>query len=270
MDESKTPSMSATEALLLDLLGDGERFGLELVATSDGRVKRGSVYVTLTPHGSQGLRRIASGRTARRRDRPAPPLVQGQRLRRHRAAGLSIAAAGHQPAAGRGTVMRARAPRPPALRGRWMAAASRRLFSPESFSLLVEPAIADLQIENSGRLAERDRRLPHGVDRHGRRVRRRRRAPRARLRARQRAGDARPAWCSCTRRTPRGWWCCCSDSTGACIWDGCSRPASPRSRRPVSWRPRAWWRCTRARTLVMRLLLEARAVAASSVVRVVE
>lgn len=51
--------------------------------------------------------------------------------------------------------MRALAPRPPALRGRWMAAASRRLFSPESFALLVEPAIADLQIENSGRLAER-------------------------------------------------------------------------------------------------------------------
>jgi len=36
-----------------------------------------------------------------------------------------------------------------------MAAASRRLFSAESFSLLVEPAIADLQIENSGRIAER-------------------------------------------------------------------------------------------------------------------
>jgi len=51
--------------------------------------------------------------------------------------------------------MRARAPRRPAPRGRWMAAAARRLFSPESFSLLVEPAIADLQIENSGRLAER-------------------------------------------------------------------------------------------------------------------
>jgi len=51
--------------------------------------------------------------------------------------------------------MRARAPRAPAVRGRWIAAASRRLFSPESFSLLVEPAIADLQIENSGRLAER-------------------------------------------------------------------------------------------------------------------
>ena len=49
----------------------------------------------------------------------------------------------------------ARAPRPPTVRGRWMAAASRRLFSAESFSLLVEPAIADLQIENSGRIAER-------------------------------------------------------------------------------------------------------------------
>jgi hypothetical protein len=43
----------------------------------------------------------------------------------------------------------------PALRGRWIAAASRRLFSPESFALLVEPAIADLQLENSGRLATR-------------------------------------------------------------------------------------------------------------------
>ena len=51
--------------------------------------------------------------------------------------------------------MRARADRPAALRGRWMAAASRRLFSPESFALLVEPAIADLQRENSGRLADR-------------------------------------------------------------------------------------------------------------------
>jgi hypothetical protein len=42
-----------------------------------------------------------------------------------------------------------------ALRGRWMAAAARRVFSPESFALLVEPALADLQLENSGRLAER-------------------------------------------------------------------------------------------------------------------
>ena len=41
------------------------------------------------------------------------------------------------------------------MRGRWMEAASRRLFSAESFSLLVEPAIADLQIEESGRLSTR-------------------------------------------------------------------------------------------------------------------
>ena len=41
------------------------------------------------------------------------------------------------------------------MRGQWMAAASRRLFSPESFALLVEPAIADLQLEDSRRLAGR-------------------------------------------------------------------------------------------------------------------
>jgi hypothetical protein len=41
------------------------------------------------------------------------------------------------------------------MRGRLMAAASRRAFSPESFALLVEPAIADLQLENSGRLSDR-------------------------------------------------------------------------------------------------------------------
>jgi hypothetical protein len=36
-----------------------------------------------------------------------------------------------------------------------MEAASRRLFSPESCALLIEPAIADLQLEESGRLAAR-------------------------------------------------------------------------------------------------------------------
>jgi PadR family transcriptional regulator, regulatory protein PadR len=55
MDESKAPSMSATEALLLDLLGGGERFGLELVATSEGRIKRGSVYVTLARMEAKGF-----------------------------------------------------------------------------------------------------------------------------------------------------------------------------------------------------------------------
>jgi hypothetical protein len=41
------------------------------------------------------------------------------------------------------------------MRGRWMEAASRRLFSAESFALLVEPAIADLQLEDSPRLSAR-------------------------------------------------------------------------------------------------------------------
>jgi hypothetical protein len=38
-----------------------------------------------------------------------------------------------------------------ALRGQWLAAAARRVFSPASYELLVEPAIADLQCEDSGR-----------------------------------------------------------------------------------------------------------------------
>ena len=41
------------------------------------------------------------------------------------------------------------------MRGRWIEAAARRLFSSESFALLVEPAIADLQVEESGSLAAR-------------------------------------------------------------------------------------------------------------------
>lgn len=39
--------MSPTESLILDLLESGERFGLELVESSGGRLKRGSIYVTL-------------------------------------------------------------------------------------------------------------------------------------------------------------------------------------------------------------------------------
>jgi len=38
---------------------------------------------------------------------------------------------------------------PTALRGRWLAAVTRRTFSPESYALLIEPAIADLQLEAS-------------------------------------------------------------------------------------------------------------------------
>ena len=42
------PRLSAKEALVLDLLAQhGELYGLQLVAESKGRLKRGTVYVTL-------------------------------------------------------------------------------------------------------------------------------------------------------------------------------------------------------------------------------
>jgi DNA-binding PadR family transcriptional regulator len=41
------PRLSATEALILDLLRGGEMYGLQLVEASGGALKRGTVYVTL-------------------------------------------------------------------------------------------------------------------------------------------------------------------------------------------------------------------------------
>jgi PadR family transcriptional regulator, regulatory protein PadR len=45
--ERRLPSLSAKEALILELLRDGERYGLQLVEESRRRLKRGTVYVTL-------------------------------------------------------------------------------------------------------------------------------------------------------------------------------------------------------------------------------
>jgi DNA-binding PadR family transcriptional regulator len=45
--DHRLPSVSGTESLVLELLRDGERYGLELVEASRGRLKRGTVYVTL-------------------------------------------------------------------------------------------------------------------------------------------------------------------------------------------------------------------------------
>ena len=45
----------ARESLLLDLLEHRERFGLELVEASGGKVKRGSVYVTLARMETKGF-----------------------------------------------------------------------------------------------------------------------------------------------------------------------------------------------------------------------
>ena len=55
MSEMRLPSISSTESLLLDLLEHRERFGLELVEASGGKVKRGSVYVTLARMEAKGF-----------------------------------------------------------------------------------------------------------------------------------------------------------------------------------------------------------------------
>jgi DNA-binding PadR family transcriptional regulator len=48
MTPSSLPTLSGKEALILELLvGSGDMYGLELVAASRGRLKRGTVYVTL-------------------------------------------------------------------------------------------------------------------------------------------------------------------------------------------------------------------------------
>ena len=47
--------MSAIEALIIALLGSDERFGLDLVDDSDGRLKRGTVYVALSRMETKGF-----------------------------------------------------------------------------------------------------------------------------------------------------------------------------------------------------------------------
>lgn len=53
--EQRLPSMSPTESLVIELLRGRERFGLELVDASEGRLKRGSVYVTLSRMETKGF-----------------------------------------------------------------------------------------------------------------------------------------------------------------------------------------------------------------------
>lgn len=50
------PRLSRTEYLILDLLrAGGERYGLDLVKSSGGALKRGTVYVTLNRMGEKGF-----------------------------------------------------------------------------------------------------------------------------------------------------------------------------------------------------------------------
>ena len=46
--DARVPTLPAAEQLILELLTDeAEQYGLQLVAASGGRLKRGTVYVTL-------------------------------------------------------------------------------------------------------------------------------------------------------------------------------------------------------------------------------
>ena len=52
---SRSPSMSRTESLVMELLRGPERYGLELVDKSAGALKRGSVYVILARMEEKGF-----------------------------------------------------------------------------------------------------------------------------------------------------------------------------------------------------------------------
>ena len=84
MAEERLPSVSATESLILDLLENSERFGLELVDASKGRLKRGSVYVTLS-------RMEAKGFVQSRQEERAPGAIGlPRRMYRATAYGLKV------------------------------------------------------------------------------------------------------------------------------------------------------------------------------------
>src|SRR5262245_14789467 len=84
MAEDRLPTVSATESLILDLLEHGERFGLELVEASHGRLKRGSVYVMLS-------RMEAKGFVESRQEERAPGAIGlPRRMYRATAYGLKV------------------------------------------------------------------------------------------------------------------------------------------------------------------------------------
>jgi DNA-binding PadR family transcriptional regulator len=55
MSDPRLPSMSRTESIVMELLRGRERYGLELVDTSRGVLKRGSVYVILARMEEKGF-----------------------------------------------------------------------------------------------------------------------------------------------------------------------------------------------------------------------
>ena len=79
-------SLSPKERVVLELLADDERYGLELVDASDGALKRGTVYVTLARMEASGLV------TSRHEDGPRPGGGMPRRLYRRTALAAELLA----------------------------------------------------------------------------------------------------------------------------------------------------------------------------------
>lgn len=84
MPEARLPSISATESLILDLLESSDRFGLEMVEASGGRLKRGSIYVML---GRMETKRFVE---SRQEERAPAAIGLPRRLYRATAYGLKV------------------------------------------------------------------------------------------------------------------------------------------------------------------------------------
>jgi DNA-binding PadR family transcriptional regulator len=78
------PRLSATEALILELLRGNEMYGLQLVQASGGALKRGTVYVTLGRMHEKGF--VESQPEVRRADASGLP----RRLYRPTGLGLRV------------------------------------------------------------------------------------------------------------------------------------------------------------------------------------
>lgn len=80
----RMPSISSMESLVIELLREGERFGLELVEASTGRLKRGTIYVTLSRMETKGF--VIS----RQEDRSLGAIGLPRRMYRVTAYGLKV------------------------------------------------------------------------------------------------------------------------------------------------------------------------------------
>lgn len=80
----RLPSISPVESLVLDLIESRERYGLELVDLASGRLKRGSVYVTLGRMEAKGFV------TSRQEERAPGAIGLPRRLYRATPYGLKV------------------------------------------------------------------------------------------------------------------------------------------------------------------------------------